>query len=147
MLARQWAAELGATTLRQLARVDPKDILASHPDATVWLDALRAIVERLFGRPWEELAAHDVLPAPAPRRPTRWDELRLVMPDALHARLLAELELPSYMVKYVRREGLVTVGQLAQRSEAQLNAAQNLGRGFIHKTFKAVLALAMEQTA
>jgi len=143
VLARQWAKERGATTLRQLARVDPKDILAVHPDATAWLDAMRAVLERLFGWEWEELAALDVLPRPSPRRPTRWDELRLVLPDMLYGTLLEEIELPHYMEKYVRREGLVTLGQLAGRSEARLSAAQNLGRGSIHKTFKAVLALAL----
>src|SRR6185312_2809030 len=103
VLARQWARERGATTLRQLARVDPKDILALHPDANAWLDAMRAVVERLFGWEWEALAAHDVLPPPAPCRPTRWDELRLVLPDMLYGTLLEELELPPFMVSYVRR--------------------------------------------
>ena len=43
----------------------------------------------------------------------------------------------------MRREGLVTLGQLTQRSEAQLSAAHHLGRASIDKTFKAVMALAM----
>ena len=145
VLARQWAAERGATTLRQLARVDPAEIVAAHPGADVWLEQMRGLIENLFGRRWEDLAALDVLPTPAPRRPTRWDELRLVLPDALHGKLLEDVALPPFMQNYVRREGLVTLGQLAQRSEGQLSAGRHLGRASIHRTFKAVLALALEE--
>ena len=47
------------------------------------------------------------------------------------------------MKGYVQRAGLTTLGQLAERSEAQLSAEWGLGRMSIHRTFRAVMKLAL----
>src|ERR1700678_3988065 len=82
------AAAGGATTLRQLARIPPSELVGP---ASSLLAQARAILERYLGRTWEELAA--VVPAPGdpprrvatPRVPTCWDELRLVLPLGLRS--------------------------------------------------------------
>ncbi len=142
VIALEWAAEKGAYTLRQLARIPPEQVQAAHGKSNGVLPMMRGFVERLLGRSWEELASLSVLPEPAPRRPTCWDELRLVLPDPLRLTLLGHLPLPPPMKNYVTRERLTTLGELARRSEAEISTGQRVGRISVHRTFLAVMALA-----
>jgi hypothetical protein len=67
------------------------------------------------------------LPASAPAAP-RWDDLRVALPRSARSLDLDEIELPARMRTYAEREGLRTLGDLADRSAAQLCSAQNLNR-------------------
>jgi hypothetical protein len=139
------AAAGGATTLRQLARIPPSELVGP---ASSLLAQARAILERYLGRTWEELAA--VVPAPGapprrvatPRVPTCWDELRLVLPVALRSVRLTAVDIPDRMRTYSANHGLETLGDLARVSEAQLLDTPGLGRLTVHRTFLAVLAFA-----
>jgi hypothetical protein len=144
-----WAAARGITTVRQLARVRPTELVANPAQAATSsvVAHTRAILERFLGRPWEQLAA-DQVPAGPPRlghgarRPASWDELRLVLPERLRALPLDDVDLPAPMRTYAGRQALTTLGALAQRSEAVLLQAAHLGRLSVHRTFLAVLAFA-----
>jgi hypothetical protein len=142
-LVRQWAEARGLTTLRQLASIPPAE-LTVDPDRSVVLTRLRGVLERYFGRSWEDLASVEGprRPGPSePRLPASWDELRLVLPAVLRAVPLDDLDLPARMLLYAERGGLTTLGELARES-AYLLALQKMGRITVHRTFLAVLAFA-----
>ncbi len=145
---RRWASARGATTLRELARIPPAE-LTDHPDSSAVLADVRAVLERYFGRTWEELASVEAV-GPAggrrprlaePRLPASWDELRLVLPAALRAVPLLDLDLPTRMELYAERGSLQTLGELARES-AHLLGLQRMGRITVHRTFLAVMAYA-----
>jgi hypothetical protein len=68
---RQRAAAKGITTLRQLARVPPQELINSPADRSATLAETRVILERFLGRTWEELAAVEAPGdlSPVSRRP------------------------------------------------------------------------------
>ena len=143
LLVRHWAEAKGITTLRQLASVPPT-ALTGDPDHSVTLAAVRAVLERYFGRTWEELASVGGPRRPRPlepRLPSTWDELRLVLPAALRVVPLDDLDLPARIVHYADRGGLRTLGELARES-AYFLGLQKMGRLTVRRTFRAVVAFA-----
>jgi hypothetical protein len=145
VLLRQWAAAKGVTTLRQLATVPPAELI-QEPDRSAILVGVRAILERYLGRTWEELASGEASPGTVrpvePRLPSSWDELRLVLPAALRASLLDDIDLPPQMQTHVARRGFTTLGELARQSETLLLAEGRVGRITVRRTFRAVVAFA-----
>ncbi|MFT3771405.1 MAG: DNA-directed RNA polymerase subunit alpha C-terminal domain-containing protein [Minicystis sp.] len=144
---RQWAAAQGITTLRQLARVPPASLLADRSALATSTEVAhaRGLIEHFLGRTWEELVAREEPREPpriegGSRRPVCWDELRLVLPEALRARRLSEIALPARMQTCAERAGIATLGELAERSEEQLMEVPRLGRLTIHRTFLAIRA-------
>ncbi len=114
---REMAAAKGVSTLRQLARTAPRDLVAAPHLLSATVEDARVILERFLGRTWEELAA---LSPPRPvrfaasRLPTGWDELRLVLPERLRAVSLEALGLPTAIDKHARTARLRTLGDLAR---------------------------------
>ncbi|MFT3770136.1 MAG: 3'-5' exonuclease [Minicystis sp.] len=142
-----WADRKGITTLRQLARIAPAELLAERNLGRRSVAETRAVIEERLGAGWEELAAaaRAVEEAAAkgtaePAVPSRWDELRIALPEALRGVGLDEIDLPTRVRSYAEREGLRTLADLAGRSGAQLRAAQNLGRKSVEQIFEAVIA-------
>jgi hypothetical protein len=145
------AAAAGATTLRQLARIPPRVLMS---EGAVVIAAARAILERYLGKTWEELSAATPPPPDAPRRPstlstqeaprapTGWDELRLVLPSALWFARLDDIGVPERMKKYPSKQRSESLIELAAFSEAQLLGTPRIGRLTVHRTFLAVLAFA-----
>jgi hypothetical protein len=146
LLLRRWAAAKGITTLRQLARIPPQELLVTRAQDSTTLARTRAVLERFLGRRWEELASVEAPgdEPPVSRRPAGWDELRLVLPEPLLSLSLSEiyLDLPPRIVTFAEREGMKTLGELTQRSEAQLLAAGKIGSLSVRRAFRSVLELA-----
>jgi hypothetical protein len=134
---REAAEAKGVTTVRQLARLPPESLVSVKRSTMV--DEARAILERFFGHTWEELLVMEKLPeAVSIATPTTWDELRFSLSADLRAVRLEALVLPSIMQTVIERQGIRTLGELAQRSEAQLSAEPRLGRLTVRRTFVAV---------
>ena len=69
-----------------------------------------------------------------------WDALRAMLPAPFRALPLRDLGVPAQVDTYAAREGLVTLGDLAARSAAELMAAPHLGRLSIHRMCQVVRA-------
>ncbi|WP_437737337.1 UvrD-helicase domain-containing protein [Sorangium sp. So ce1335] len=143
-----WAAKNGITTLGQLARIPPSKLLAEPNLGRTTLAQTRAVLETLLGKNWEAASAEhsrtDLTSSPetsgpgGATPPTRWDELRIALPDTLRTVCIDEVDFPTRVRSYAEREGLKTLADLAQRSEAELDAATNLGRRSVRLIFEAV---------
>jgi mRNA-degrading endonuclease RelE of RelBE toxin-antitoxin system len=144
-----WAEKKGLTTLEELVRIAPRDLLSERNLGRKTIAETRAVVEATLGCAWEDAAtdAVEAADAPAPADPFAsddWNVLRLALPEALAATKLAEIDLPARVVTHMRTEGIATIGGLATRSRSQLLAAKNLGRSSIPQLVDA-LRLHMER--
>jgi DNA-directed RNA polymerase alpha subunit/mRNA-degrading endonuclease RelE of RelBE toxin-antitoxin system len=150
-----WAEKKGLTTLEELVRIAPRDLLSERNLGRKTIAETRAVVEATLGCAWEDAAtdaveaaraaAGEEAPAPAdPFASDDWNVLRLALPEALAATKLAEIDLPARVVTHMRTEGIATIGELATRSRSTLLAAKNLGRSSIPQLIDA-LRLHMER--
>jgi mRNA-degrading endonuclease RelE of RelBE toxin-antitoxin system len=90
----------------------------------------------------DEGKADESPPADAPSggqaKPTRWNQLRVSLPEALLSVSLDEIDFPRRVRSYITREGLRTLADLAQRSGTELSRSPNLGRRSIERIFEVV---------
>ena len=142
-----WLEKKGLTTARELASVAPRELIAERNLGRRTLAETRAVLEKLFGCSWEDAAtakrATESAPVEAagaddPTKATRWNQLRVALPESLRMIGLDEIAFPARVPTYAEREGLLTLGDLAGRSEAELKAAPNLGRKSVEQIFEAV---------
>src|SRR5262245_32588703 len=84
------------------------------------------------------------MPVEAPSEPSAvlklrsWDELRAALPEPSRAILLDDLDLPPRINAFVARHGLRTLGDLADRSQAELVGERYLGRLSVHRLFVSI---------
>jgi hypothetical protein len=136
-----YAYSKGIQTLRELARIPPEKLLAKPHLGRLTIAQTRAVIERRLGAAWEDLAGvthAEETAAPDPATATRWDELRVALPEALRAAALDDFRLPARVRSYAAREGLHALGELAARSSAELLAARNFGRRSVSRLVQAV---------
>src|ERR1700722_4763016 len=84
-------------------------------------------------------------PAEAPavafaEAPRDWVALRAALPEPCRRLLLDYIDLPARIVNHAARQGWLTLGDLADRSHAELLAERHLGRLSVHQMFGAVRA-------
>jgi Bacterial RNA polymerase, alpha chain C terminal domain len=132
---RAAAKRRGITTLRQLATIPPRDLIADKNVGRTSIARTRVLIEELLGVSWEELQASKL---PPPGLPAGWDELRAGLSEGARAVRLDRLSLPARVVSYAERERLETVGDLSKRSRAELVSAKNFGRSSIKAVVAAV---------
>jgi superfamily I DNA/RNA helicase len=142
-----WLEKKGFTTARELACVAPRELIAERNLGRRTLAETRVVLEKLLGCTWEEAAeakrATENAPVEAaeaddPAKATRWNQLRGALPESLRKIGLDEIAFPARVLTYAEREGLLTLGDLAGRSEADLQAAPNMGRKSVQQIFEAV---------
>ena len=134
-----WASRQGITTLRGLARVTPAEMGAARNLGRTSIADARRLIESMLGARWEDIAHEQrQLLLGEPSAPTRWNALRVTLSDAVRASALDELELPARVRSYASAQGFKTVGDLAERSEGELQAAPNMSRLSIQRLFEAV---------
>jgi hypothetical protein len=134
---KNWAKRQGVETLRELAGTSP-ELLMSQPNVgRTTVRKARRIIEERTGVQWEALLHRisdvAIISPLAPEAPPfstlkTWDALRAAMPEWLRSIRLEHMPLSARMRAFVEREGLVTLGQLASISHAELVKAPNLGR-------------------
>jgi hypothetical protein len=132
-----WANRNGITTLEEIAKRAPHDLLAERNLGRRSIRETRVVIEDLLQQPWEQLAGSA---APSPPVPPKhpWDELRLALPDALRFMQLGEFRVAARMRSYAAREQLQTLGDLAKRSSAELYSAKHVGRGSVRQLVEAI---------
>lgn len=126
---KNWARRAGLNTLGELARKSPEELLAQPNLGRKSVKDTQAFLERATGRRWEDLAAgaqattsgDAVFGDP-------WDALRARLTDAERALPLDTMEMPARLRSFVESQGLVTLGDLARQSRADLGQVDNLGR-------------------
>jgi superfamily I DNA/RNA helicase/mRNA-degrading endonuclease RelE of RelBE toxin-antitoxin system len=142
-----WLNKKGLTTARELASIAPRELIAERNLGRRTLAETRAVLEKLLGFTWEEASEKkravesawaESAEASSPTTPMRWDQLRVALPESLRKIGLDEIAFPARVPSYAEREGLLTLGDLATRSEAELKAAPNLGRKSVQQIFEAV---------
>ncbi|WP_437986666.1 UvrD-helicase domain-containing protein [Sorangium sp. So ce117] len=146
-----WAEKKGLTTLGELSRIPPRDLLAERNLGRKTLAETRVVLEAALGCSWEEAAteAEAAARAPAasdaslqedPFTSKQWDVMRLALPDALASARIDDVDLPTRVVTYARAEGIETIPALAARSKATLLSAKNMGRASIPALVEALQA-------
>lgn len=139
-----WAARTGVTTLGGLAARAPQDLLAERNMGRTSVKEARAIIESRTGASWEDLlagieesaavpvaghvAAASSLTLAEAAAQGKWDAVRRLLSDAQRGILLEEVQLPARVVSYSQLHGMKTVGDLADKSAAELVAAPNMAR-------------------
>src|SRR5262249_32028637 len=113
-------------TLRELASIAPFNLLAEPNLGTRTIAQTRAVIERVLGTAWENLAASTPVTARTASHPR--DDLRATLPPRCDAPPLDDLRLPVRMRNFAGREELRTLGGLCARSSGDLLRAKNLGR-------------------
>jgi superfamily I DNA/RNA helicase/mRNA-degrading endonuclease RelE of RelBE toxin-antitoxin system len=126
---KNWARRAGLTTLGELTRQNPVDLLAQPNLGRKSVKDTRAFLERVTGRRWDDLAAG--APAAAMdinvhRSP--WDALRARLTDAERGLPLDTMEMPGRLRSFVESRSMVTLGDLAALSRAEFDDVDNLGR-------------------
>ncbi len=137
-----FADRKGITTLRALAAIAPYDLHGERNLGRTSIAQTRIVIEETFGMRWEELAALP-LPggaAPALRRTRRWDAMRTALSPEVGAIAIDGLAVTARVRSYAAAEGMRTVADLASRSEAELLASPNFGRGSVQSLVAAVFA-------
>ncbi len=138
-----WTYNKGITTLEELARLHPRDLLSERNLGRKSIAETRAVLEALLRCTWEEAAGEN---SPQEGAPTAteaflskdWDAVRRNLPLTLVTTNLVEIDLPVRMQNYAKREGLRTVADLATRSKSELLGAKNLGRASIPAMVEAI---------
>lgn len=148
-----WAERSGVTTLGELAARSPQSLLAEKNLGRTTIAQARNLIESLLGRSWEELAAEGAPASPpletAPTGPEAmgaaaapvlgpWDRLRAALTEEQRVVPLELIELPARVRSYAQRESLVTLGDLATRSFAVLQASANFGRKSVSELAPAI---------
>jgi superfamily I DNA/RNA helicase len=135
---------VGIETLGELVRRSPQDLMQERNLGRKTIKDTRALVERLTGSSWERLAAAPQVDASAAAAATAdlttWDGLRVSLTDAQRATKLERMALPARLRNYASREGLVTLGELAERSRSTLQSSDNFGRRSVGELPVAVAA-------
>lgn len=129
-----WVHRAGLETLGALARTAPSALLAERNLGRKSIQDARGLIEGMTGRLWEDLvdeAPGDGTLVPGTPDTSTWDGLRRALTDEQRALPLSDLPLAARLVTYATREGLVTLGELADRSRAVLLRAPNLGRATV----------------
>ncbi|WP_437290977.1 UvrD-helicase domain-containing protein [Sorangium sp. So ce406] len=137
-----WAEKKGISTLGELSRIPPRDLLAERNLGRKTLAETRVVLETALGCSWEEAAAEAEAAARAlavgdassqedPFASKEWDVMRLALPEPLASARVEDVDLPTRVVTYARAEGIETIGALAARSKATLLSAKNMGRASI----------------
>ncbi|HMY18314.1 MAG TPA: DNA-directed RNA polymerase subunit alpha C-terminal domain-containing protein, partial [Polyangium sp.] len=130
-----WAMHKGVTTLEELVRWRPSELLAERNIGRRTISETRKVLEAKLGRSWEE--AFDAMNGPVQDAEDAredafaskdWDTVRRNLPSALPETNLTEIDLPVRILSYAKRENLLTVADLATRSKSDLLGAKNLGR-------------------
>lgn len=139
-----WAEQRGITTLAELSRIPPRDLIAERNLGRKTIADTRHVLEAALGCSWEE-AATGVETSEAPGHEDRfaskdWDVMRLALPSVLADASPADVDLPARVRSYMHHEGLQTIGALATRPKATLLAARNLGRASIPALVEALHA-------
>jgi superfamily I DNA/RNA helicase len=127
------------STVRELAAIAPKDLIAERNLGRTSVAGTRAVLEPLLGMTWERFSAgaeEDSAPPSAGLAPSlaaagatgNWDTVRHLLSDVQRGVPLSHIDLPARARGYAEREGLATLGELAGRSRADLVSAPNLGR-------------------
>ncbi|MEZ4444949.1 MAG: AAA family ATPase [Polyangiaceae bacterium] len=128
-----WTERNNIKTVRELAAIAPQDLLAARNLGRKSVTAARQLIEAVAQCAWEDVAAA-ARPGAAPpsleaaARANDWDAARIALSDEQRATPLDEIELPARVRGYATREELVTLGDLADRSRAQLLSAKNVAR-------------------
>lgn len=136
-----FAEREGLTTLGELVRKAPSDLIGEPNLGRKSLQDTRRVIEAMTGRPWEELVRSPSTPpgadATAPLSPDHpaivdaWDAARVRFSEEQRAIALADIELPARLRTLATREGLATLGDLASRSRSDLLALPRLGRASV----------------
>jgi superfamily I DNA/RNA helicase len=127
------------STVRELAAIAPKDLIAERNLGRTSVAGTRVVLEPLLGMTWERFSAgadEDGAPPSTEAAPSlaaagaagNWDALRRLLSDGQRAVPLSRIDLPARARGYAEREGLATLGELADRSRTDLVSAPNLGR-------------------
>lgn len=133
---KNWAQRNGLIALGELARHAPGELLAQSNLGRTTVKHTRRFLETITGRRWEDLReapfTQAIAVAPSPHMfATPWDAMRATLTSDQQALLLAAMPMPGRLRSYVEREHLVTLGDLAARTRAELIEAPNLGRSTI----------------
>jgi superfamily I DNA/RNA helicase/mRNA-degrading endonuclease RelE of RelBE toxin-antitoxin system len=126
-----WARGENVTTLGDLARTSPSDLMAQANLGRTSVRKARELLEILTGRRWESLVGTpetSVALAPVISSLKAWDSLREAFNDEHRALVLENIPLPTRVRTFAVREKLKTLGDLARLSRAQLAEAPNIAR-------------------
>ncbi len=146
-----WADRTGVRTLGELARRHPADLVAERNLGRTSIAQTRKLIERITGKKWEQLAGGPTstpaaLSVPLPDRFAQavaaedWDLLRVALAEEQRLFLLSAMDLPARVVSFAEMKNLKTLGQLAELSRGDLDAASNLGRASIRELVRRVAA-------
>jgi hypothetical protein len=146
---QSYAERNGIRSLRDLARVAPRSLRTERNLGHKTIQQTRALIKQRLGVAWEN-------PPPEPRalRPNaktstgaRWDLLRTTLPEAVRATALDDLRLSARVCSYATREGLHTLGDLANHSSTQMFAAKNFGRRSLAQVLEVARGLVEQASA
>ena len=141
-----WARMKNITSVAQLARIPPHELLSERNLGRKTIAGARAALEPALGCTWEHAACNSAVEggtadaAKDPHAPADWDEMRRALPESLLACPLDELDLPQGVFFHLKRAGLSTVADLAARSMAQLIIMGRLRRASIPALIQALRA-------
>lgn len=140
-----WAEKKGITTLEGLMQIHPRDLLSERNLGRKTISDTRKVIEALLGHPWEEAFNTPTVEVEAVEAidglaSNDWNIVREHLPAELAMTNLAEIDLPARIQTYTKKEGLVTLADLAKISKAQLLEAKNLGRASIPALIEALRA-------
>ena len=142
---RRLCERKGITTIGDLVALPRAELLRHR---TIGPETLRRTFREIvqfafFGALPEPVCA--VLDARERRAPAlRWDDLRCALPRELAELPLSRVRLPTRMRKYAASQGLVSVGDLVQRTSKELQAARNVGRRTVQASLEAICNLVQE---
>jgi superfamily I DNA/RNA helicase/mRNA-degrading endonuclease RelE of RelBE toxin-antitoxin system len=131
-----WALSKGISTLEELSRCSPQEMLGERNLGRRSIAAARAAIEKHLGLLWEEHAKQGGKELALPPALTQeeatarghWDALRATLTPAQCAVVLLEVPFSARVRGYIEKNNLQTVGDLASRSSLVLSSADNFGR-------------------
>jgi hypothetical protein len=121
-----WAFARGLTTVGQVAVIGPEALMEQRGLGRLTVARARGPIEACFGVRWEDLAGREIATAePVAAEPpvSAWDEACGAWPEELLAEEIGDVLLPPAARVRAEREGIRTLGDLATRSAAELQAA------------------------